>query len=227
MNPTAVYIILPVWQEEEVLSKTVTSLLPLGYSVVVVDDGSSPEQLLYIKSLPVHYLRHEINLGQGAALQTGVEYALDNGAKWIVHFDADGQHIPSDIPKLLEPLLNNETDVVLGSRFSGSSHYPVPTPKRILLFMARYVHYLFTRILLTDAHNGLRAMNKKAALLLTIKENRMSHASELLFSIKKHRLRFKEVGVTVVYNKYSTSKGQSSWNGIRIGFDLLLYKLFH
>jgi polyprenyl-phospho-N-acetylgalactosaminyl synthase len=226
MNPSAVFVIVPVLQEQEVLFKTVGELVPYGYSIVVVDDGSPIHQYPFLKDSPVNFLRHEINLGQGAALQTGVDYALENGAEWIVHFDADGQHHAADIPKLLDLLITDECDVVLGSRFLERRNENIPFPKKVLLNLARYIHFCFTGMLLSDAHNGLRAMNRKAALLLTIKENRMGHASELLFLIRKHKLRYKEAAVTVTYSSYSKSKGQSSWNSIRIGFDLLLHKLF-
>jgi polyprenyl-phospho-N-acetylgalactosaminyl synthase len=180
-----------------------------------------------LKDLPVACLRHEINLGQGAALQTGTEYALEQGADFIVHFDADGQHQSSDIPNLLLPILNNDCDVVFGSRFINRNVNTVPVPKRIFIHFARYIHSFLTGLLLTDAHNGLRALNKKAASMLHITENRMGHASELLFLITKHQLRLQEVAVTVLYTNYSIRKGQSSWNSIRIGFDLFLHKLFH
>lgn len=91
--------------------------------------------------------------------------------------------------------------------------------------MARYVNFLFTGLLLSDAHNGFRALNRKAAELIRIKENRMAHASEILILVKKHKLRLKEVAVEVRYTEYSKAKGQSGWNSIRILFDLLLHKL--
>jgi polyprenyl-phospho-N-acetylgalactosaminyl synthase len=226
MNPSSIFIIVPSFNEQAILSKTISPLVHAGYKIVLVDDGSLIPQSHFLQQLPVACLRHEINLGQGAALQTGTEYALEQGAEFIVHFDADGQHLTTDIPKLLAPLLNNECDVVFGSRFLNSTKTVIPTSKKILIHIARYVHSFFTGLLLTDAHNGLRAMTRKAACLLSIKENRMSHASELLFLISKHKLRLKETAVTVIYTKYSLDKGQSAWNGLRIGFDLFLHKLF-
>jgi polyprenyl-phospho-N-acetylgalactosaminyl synthase len=226
MNPSSVFIIIPTFNEEEVLYETVSGIVNSGYTIVVVDDGSFTHQCAILTHLPVRCLRHAINLGQGAALQTGTEYALEQGAEYIVHFDADGQHMVADISGLLVPLLSNKCDVVFGSRFLKSSETIVPYTKKILIHVACYVHSFFTGFLLTDAHNGLRAMNRKAASLLTITENRMGHASELLFLIRENRLRLQEVAVTVLYTKYSLRKGQSSWNSIRIGFDLFLHKLF-
>lgn len=226
MNSSSVFIIVPSFNEQDVLGHTINSLAGAGYSVVLVDDGSSIPQQQFVTDLPVHCLRHELNLGQGAALQTGTEYALEQGAEYIIHFDADGQHLVPDICKLLVPLLKDHCDVVSGSRFLNNTNNSVPFTKKILIHTARYVHCFFTGLLLTDAHNGLRAMNRKAASLLVITENRMGHASELLFLIQQHRLRLQEVAVTILYTDYSKTKGQSSWNSVRIGFDLLLHKLF-
>ncbi len=226
MNKASVYIIVPAYNEQEVLFKTISALITTSYSVVVVDDGSTINLKECIKELPVYFLQHQLNLGQGAALQTGNEFALKMGAEHIVHFDADGQHQLSDIEKLLQPIVNKECDITLGSRFLHQQVTEVPFSKRAIIHMARYLNYMFTGTLLSDAHNGLRAMNKKAAELMVLTENRMSHASEILFLIKKHKLKIKEVSVSILYTIYSKQKGQSIWNSIRILFDLLLHKLF-
>ena len=140
--------------------------------------------------------------------------------------DADGQHGISSIPTLIEPLIANEVDIVLGSRFLSNEETSIPYSKKIVLKTARIVNYVFSGLLLSDAHNGLRAFNKKTLEKLTITENRMAHASEILFDVKKQKLRFKEVPVKIAYTIYSKQKGQSTWDSIRILFDLILYKLF-
>lgn len=220
----AIFIIIPSYNEEAVLRSTVEPLLQRGYHIIIVDDGSINEQAFVVTDLPVTVIRHQQNLGQGAALETGTQYALQKGASFIVHFDADGQHDYSDIENLLSPLYANNTDIVFGSRFL-SEQPSLPFIRSILLHTARYVNFLFTGLLLTDAHNGLRAYNRKAADLIRITENRMAHASEILLLVKKNKLRFIEVPVKVSYTDYSRTKGQSGWNSIRILFDLLLHKL--
>jgi polyprenyl-phospho-N-acetylgalactosaminyl synthase len=225
MNPAQVFVIIPAYNEQEVLQQTVVALLSFGYTVVVVDDGSVVPQQQQLATLPVKVLRHSINLGQGAALQTGMDYALQQGAVYMVHFDADGQHRPEDIPALLQPLQEGFCDVTLGSRFLNKNS-TVPFIKRLLIFAGRLLHLLYTGLWLTDAHNGLRAFTRQAATRIRITENRMAHASEILFLIQKFRLRFREVPVLIMYSAYSRSKGQSAWNSIRIFFDLLLHKLF-
>ncbi|MEJ8841864.1 glycosyltransferase family 2 protein [Lacibacter sp. H375] len=224
MSDSGIFIIIPSFNEEIVLRSTVEPLLHKGYEIVVVDDGSINDQTKPLTDVPITVIRHQQNLGQGAALETGTQYALAKGATFIVHFDADGQHDYSAIDRLLAPLQNNEADVVFGSRFL-SDQSSLPFSRSLLLHTARYVNFLFTGLLLSDAHNGFRAFNRNAAELIRIKENRMAHASEILILVKKYKLRLKEVAVEVRYTEYSKAKGQSGWNSIRILFDLILHKL--
>jgi glycosyltransferase involved in cell wall biosynthesis len=218
------FIIIPSFNEESVLRSTVEPLLNRGYDIVIVDDGSLNDQAKFVAELPVTVIRHQQNLGQGAALETGTQYALAKEASYIVHFDADGQHGYPDIEHLLAPLHSNTADIVFGSRFL-TKQSSLPFFRSLLLHAGRYVNFVFTGLLLSDAHNGMRAFNRKAAELLRLKENRMAHASEILLLVKKNKLRFTEVAVEVRYTDYSKTKGQSGWNSIRILFDLLLHKL--
>jgi polyprenyl-phospho-N-acetylgalactosaminyl synthase len=224
MSSSAIFIIIPSFNEEAVLRSTIEQLLYKGYNLIVVDDGSQNNQSKFIAELPITFIRHQQNLGQGAALETGTQYALGKGADYIVHFDADGQHNSHDIEHLLQPILNNKADIVFGSRFL-SKQSSLPFARSILLTCARYVNFIFTGLLLTDAHNGLRAFNRKAAEVIRITENGMAHASEILLLVKKHKLKFTEAPVDVQYTNYSKAKGQSAWNSVRILFDLLLHKL--
>lgn len=218
-----IIIIIPAYNETaEVLNSVINGLKSYSVSIVVVDDGSQP-QVQQIDS--VHLITHPVNLGQGAAIQTGLEYAKLRDAEIAISFDADGQHNPADIQSLIDELNTGETDVALGSRFLYDNS-TIPFRKIILLKFARWLNYLFTGLLLSDAHNGLRAFNKKALQHISITENRMAHASEILFEIKKHKLKFKEIPVTINYTSYSKAKGQSGWDSIRILFDLVLHKLF-
>ncbi len=223
----SIYIIIPAFNETTVIKKVVEELILAGYSIVIVDDGSEENLLVQVHALTnTYYILHAVNLGQGAALQTGIEFALQKKAKYLVTFDADGQHSAAEIPALLLPIQNNEADITLASRFLKPGHHNASFSRQLLLKIARWINYLFTGLYLSDAHNGLRAMNRTAAEKITLKENRMAHATEFLFAIKKNNLRFKEVPATVTYTVYSKSKGQSIFNSIRIFFDLVLHKLF-
>lgn len=221
-----VYVIIPAYNEGAVLGETVASLIPYGYSVVVVDDGSVVPAAQFLAGQPVYYLRHLTNLGQGAALQTGTDFALQQNAEVVVHFDADGQHNPELISRLIEPIRKQECDVVLGSRFlNPEDRKLVPLEKQIVLKAGVLVTWFFSRVWLTDTHNGFRALSRKAAGQICITENGFAHATEILEALHRSGLRYKEIPATVRYTEYSRSKGQSVLNSINIVFDLVARKV--
>jgi len=221
---THVFVIIPFYNETRVLPETLASVLALGYHVVAVDDGSTDDSYRIAAELPVHLLRHAVNLGQGAALATGIEYALGQGADFIVTFDADGQHDASDIASLLAPLLQDTADVVLGSRFMNTAS-TMPPSRRLLLKLAMLYTRMTTGVWFSDVHNGLRAFTARAARMITIRQNRMAHASEILSEIIRLRLRYVFVPVRVVYTDYSQRKGQRTLDAISILMDLFEGKL--
>ena len=225
MNRTKVYITIPLYNDEKMILKVIKSLQDKGYNnIVVVDDGSKDNGYEIVKkNTNVIVAKHIINRGQGAALQTGIEIALNKGAKYIVTFDSDGQHDVEDLDHMLETLVNGKYDIVLGSRFLQEND--IPLKKRILLKGAIIFTYLLSRIWLTDVHNGLRAFTSETAKKLNIQHDRMEHASEILDKIKVLNLKYTEVPVTIHYTEYSMSKGQSIFNSINIAWKLILAKL--
>ena len=224
---SSVFIILPVYNESTtVLIKLIQQLAILPYNIVIVDDGSDDPLRNTLIKYPVAIIRHPINLGQGAAIQTGFEFALINNADFVITFDADGQHQANEIPSILHPLLKNEADVVLGSRFLSGSFHNASTRKTIAFKIASLVNRLFIRNPISDSHNGFRGFNKHALSMIKLTENKMSHATELIIQIRKNKLRLKEVPVSVHYTDYSRQKGQSWYAPIRIFFDLVLFKFF-
>lgn len=221
-----VFVVVPTYNEARVIRDTLGALIEAGYAVVVVDDGSSDGTWELIAPLPVYRLRHPVNLGQGAALQTGMQFALQRGAEVIVHFDADGQHGAADIARLVAPIRAGEADVVLGSRFlRAEDRGEVPLSRQILLRGAIVVNFLATGLWLSDAHNGLRALSREAAARIEIRENGFAHASEIVWQIRERGLRSVERPMTVAYTDYARAKGQSVWNAFNILFDLLLRRL--
>lgn len=227
MNISGTYITIPVFNHDEHLRRVIQELYKIGFSqIIVVDDGSTKDIFANISDLNIHFLRHKTNLGQGAALQTGFEFAKKCNANYVVSFDADGQHSAADAEAVLKPVLNGSADICLGSRFLTTDSQMIPPSRKRVLKLATFVNYLFTSIKLTDAHNGLRALNANALDKLKITENRMAHATEILIEARKHGLRITEIPVTIHYTDYSMKHGQSSWNSFRILLDLLLYKLF-
>ncbi len=227
MGVTTTYIIIPAFNEAEVIQQTIQSLTGKGYEIVVVDDGSADNTENRLKDCQIHYLKHRINLGQGAALQTGIEYARAHGASLIASFDADGQHDPADIESMIRKLEKDNLDIVFGSRFMHGSASNITGSRKLLLTAGRWINYFFSGILLSDSHNGIRVFNREAAGKLSLKENHMAHASEFLLVVKKEGLKFGESPVHINYTEYSKKKGQSLFNSIRIFLDLVLNKLFN
>jgi polyprenyl-phospho-N-acetylgalactosaminyl synthase len=227
LTTPVIAIIIPCYNEDLVLRKVVTALTEeKKYTIIIIDDGSATPAKKLVGDLPVTIIRHKVNLGQGAALQTGFEYAKRINADYAITFDADGQHQPEDIANLLEPLLNDTCDVALGSRFLKGSQSNISKGRKSVLKTARYVNFFLANIWLSDAHNGIRALNKTALQKIELKENNMAHPTEFLLKMKKMKLRYQEVPVHILYTEYSKTKGQSSFNSIRIFFDLVLHKLF-
>lgn len=213
---------MPVFNEETVISDVIAHVLETFPNVVCVDDGSRDGSAHRILGSGAHLLRHPINLGQGAALQTGLSYALEQpGAEYFVTFDADGQHRVADVVRMLSVLGAKEADVVLGSRFLESAH-EVPPLKKLALQTVALFSRPSRKLGLTDAHNGLRAVNRAVAEKIDITQAGMAHASELVDFLARSGFRVREIPVTIDYTEYSLSKGQSLLNGINIVFDLAL-----
>ncbi|MFQ5592021.1 MAG: glycosyltransferase family 2 protein [Phycisphaerae bacterium] len=211
----ATFVVVPAYNEGSSIEGVVREITRYYPNAVVVDDGSTDNTYAAASRCAPHVLRHIINRGQGAALQTGIDYALKHGAGFIVSFDGDGQHRVEDIPALLLPIHRGECDICLGSRFLG--HAPEMPPGRRL---ALHAGILFTRVVsrvkLTDVHNGLRGFSRRAAQMLNLTLDRMAHASELIDLIRDSGLEFREVPVQIRYTPYSRAKGQSTRGAVHI-----------
>lgn len=218
------WVVIAAYNEAPVIALVVSVLVQRGDSVLVIDDGSTDETGSIASAAGALVVTHPINLGQGAALQTGIEFALENGADYIVTFDADGQHRASDIDSLLAALLENKADFALGSRFLGAS-VAMPFSRRLLLKAATWFTCVTTGLRVTDTHNGLRAMTRHGASRIALRQNRMAHASELLHQIRRNGLRHVEVPVTVEYSLYSLAKGQRLADSVKILVDLSAQRL--
>ncbi len=217
-----VWVVIPAHNEENIVGQVLSDLGPYGYHIAVVDDGSTDQTSAAALRYPVTVLRHITNLGQGAALQTGIRYALSfPETRFIATFDADGQHHACDLPAMLEACKKGRYDVVLGSRFMKEGQaVNMPTAKKIVLKLAIWFTRINTGLRLSDTHNGLRVMTAEAAGKIRIHQNGMAHASEILSQIAAYKMRFCEIPVTVTYTDYSLQKGQSILNLVNILWDM-------
>jgi glycosyltransferase involved in cell wall biosynthesis len=219
------WVICAAYNEATTIGRVVAELGRGGHRVVVVDDGSDDGTRHLAAAAGADVVVHPVNLGQGAALQTGIDYALSRGAEVLVTFDADGQHRVADIPVLVEALRREQADFALGSRFLGQT-YNLPTLRRWVLHAATIFTRLTTGLRLTDSHNGLRALTRKGAAAIRLRQNRMAHASEILVEIAHSGLRYVEVPVTIEYTAYSLAKGQRFSDSVTILLDLFAQELY-
>jgi glycosyltransferase involved in cell wall biosynthesis len=215
-----VWIVVPAFNEAAVIGEVIADLRSVFDHVVCVDDGSTDGTGETALRAGAHLVRHPINMGQGAAIQTGVEYARKQpGAKVFATFDADGQHRIKDVAAMIDRLVTDDVDVVIGTRFARHDGARPPLLKRIVLRTAARLSRRGRRLGLTDTNNGLRVFNKKVADGLDITMSGMSHANEFVMLIAENNWRVVEEPVEVLYTEYSKSKGQPLLNGVNIVFD--------
>lgn len=220
----ATVVVVPAYQECRVVGSTIADIRAAGWQVVLVDDGSEDGTASAAAAAGATVVRHPVNLGQGAALRTGFAWALRApSVHYVVTFDADGQHHPEAIDRLVQPLVHGDADVTLGSRFLESdSRAGVPATRRWLLHAATRLARWTTGLDLTDTHNGLRGFRIEALRRLDLHQDRMAHASEILAEIARHHLTVREVPVHIVYTDYSQAKGQRMVDAVSILWDLII-----
>jgi polyprenyl-phospho-N-acetylgalactosaminyl synthase len=225
VSPADVCVVVPAYNEAAVIARVVHDLRRAGYAPVVIDDGSGDRTAELAHAAGAAVVKHPFNLGQGAALQTGIEFALAGNAQIIVTFDADGQHRVSDIARMIDALAREDADFALGSRFIGQAPN-LPPLRRLLLRAATVFTRLTTGLQVTDTHNGLRAMTRRGAAAVRLRQNRMAHASEFLSQIASSGLRLVERPCTIDYTAYSLAKGQRMRDAVLILLDLFARRLY-
>lgn len=215
------WLVVPLYNEGQVIGRVVAEALESFPNTVCVDDGSTDDSAARARDAGALVLTHPINLGQGAALQTGITYAVRQpGCRFVVTFDSDGQHRVEDARKMVDHLRQGDADVVFGSRFLDDRTRP-GFLKKVVLKSAIAFSNATTGVHLTDAHNGLRAFTCDAAARINLRQNRMAHASEIVDQVGKARMRVTEYPVHIIYSEYARSKGQSLLNSVNILTELL------
>lgn len=220
-----VCVVVPVYNEAETVAEVVVALRAHFPHVVCVDDGSADDSAAIARAAGATVLRHAVNQGQGAALQTGFDHVLHaTGASYVVTFDADGQHVVTDAVRMVETAREQQVDVVLASRFAGATH-EMPAVRRLVLKAGTGFTRWSAKLEVTDTHNGLRVLNRTALQRIRLTMPRMAYASELLSAIVPNGLSYTEVPTTVNYTDYSRAKGQRNINAVNILFDLAVRRV--
>ena len=218
-------IVVPAFNESAAISKVLTGIPKKlkgisQLSTLVVDDGSGDNTSQKAKKAGVFVVRHVINRGLGAAIKTGLDWAKSQGADIAVTFDSDGQHEPSDIPRLIQPILNKDADLVIGSRFKKKQS--IPADRLILNWFANLTTLVMFGVHSTDSQSGLRAFSKKAMAQIDLKADRMDFSSEILIEAKRHNLKIEEIPIKAIYTDYSRKKGQKNLNAIPVFARILI-----
>lgn len=216
-----VWVVVPLFNEAAVIADVIADVRTVFPHVVCVDDGSTDASADRAEAAGAVVVRHAVNLGQGASLQTGITYALRQGAKYLVTFDADGQHQLVDAVGMVGLAEKEDLGIVFGSRFLDSRTDP-GFLKSVVLRTAVWFTRHSTGLRLTDAHNGLRVLRADAARAVHLRQDRMAHASEIVLQLGRTRLPWREYPVHVLYTDYSKAKGQSLWNAVNILIDLMV-----
>ncbi len=221
-------IVIPAYNEEKNIGEVIKKVKPLVEEVIIVDDGSSDQTVRVAQEQGVIVLKHLINRGQGAALETGNQYALKQKADIVVHFDADGQFSAEEIKDVIKPIKRGEAEVVFGSRFLGKKSEIPWFKEKIIIPLAGLVNKFLLNVYLSDPQSGFRALSKKAVEKIRIENDGMAHCSEILYKVFKNNFKVKEVPITVIYRGFGqgilSGRGRGS-GGLKVIRDLLLAKL--
>ena len=227
MKKSSVVFVIPALNEAGIIRQTIEPIARAGYQVICIDDGSSDNTTELAREAGAFVIRHMINSGQGASLQTGFQFILQSPqefskVEFIVTFDADGQHSIIDLEKFISAFeCTPALDVVLGSRFISPNFHGSRLKFSVLKTMA-YISKYTMGIKLTDRHNGYRVIRKSKLDLFQIMSPGYEHADEFIHLISKHNLNYQEVATNIQYTEYSLAKGQPIINGVKMLFDRLI-----
>ena len=217
--------VIPAYNEGKVISDVVNAVRMECDRVLVIDDGSTDDTRKSAEKAGALVIYHAVNLGTGASEETGIRSALQLGADIIVTLDADGQHDPSEIPRLLEPILSGEADMVIGSRFLEPEG-PMPRTKRVGNSLLTRLTSILCGAEITDSQSGFRVLNRRAAESISGLPDGYSWASDMIAQVHRKRLRIREVPVRTIYDPYSLSKGTGIFDGLKILLYLVKSRLF-
>jgi glycosyltransferase involved in cell wall biosynthesis len=194
---------IPCYNEEQFIDNVVRRVSRYVDQVVVVDDGSSDRTAEVAEAAGATVVRHDVNKGPGGAYKTCLQVARDNGAEILITLDGDEQHDPDEIPRLLQPLLHGEADLVVGSRFLDQ--YEVPRYRKFGIDVITFLYNVGSEVKVVDAQSCYRGYNRKALDRLRITEDGFGFSVELLIQARKKNLRIVEVPISCIYHEASHS----------------------
>lgn len=220
-NPHLVWVVIPTFNEHQRIQRVIQGVYTYTPHIIVVDDGSQDTNLKQLtQEFPfLTVLTHDINLGKGAAMKTGCDFAVSQGAHSIIVMDADGQHVPSDIPRFIEKLKTGKYDLIFGARVIGKN---MP----LLLFLGnKFLSIcinLFFRVFISDTQGGFRAFTSDAYKKIRWESADYRVETEMIVNAAKHHLRYTEIEIQTIYHdKY---KGTTPLDGLKIFTQILKWR---
>jgi glycosyltransferase involved in cell wall biosynthesis len=223
-------IIMPAYNEGKVITEVLKKVLDesskqqyYDLDLALINDGSTDDTERQVSTLPVILISHLVNMGSGAATRTGLEFAKRNNYDFAVTIDADGQHSTKDLIKVINKLIKEKYDLVIGSRLMNSEGMPV-----IRVFGNKILNFA-TRVILgvsvTDSQSGLKAFSQEAIKKIEIRSDGFEFCSEIVWRAKQQNLKIAEIPIKAIYTDYSLKKGQNNINALRIVKNLIRQKV--
>jgi polyprenyl-phospho-N-acetylgalactosaminyl synthase len=213
--------IIPAYNEVTRIENVVRGALKHVDTVLVIDDGSTDGTAEHAERAGAKVVSHKMNCGPGAATMTGIHAARCINADIVVTIDADGQHNPDDIPKLLKCVLDKNADLVIGSRFKNKDN-SIPTVRRIFNMLGNIFTYMMTGKYVSDSQSGFKVFGPNAVKQLHLHLSGFEFCSEIIRESQQHRWKVEEIPIRVTYSEYTLAKGQSFSRGIITACKMLL-----
>jgi glycosyltransferase involved in cell wall biosynthesis len=191
---------IPAFNEEKNIAKIITNLKKITNSIIVCDDGSSDMTSEIAKELDVNLIQHKKNLGYGAAIKSIFQKAKEMDSDILITFDADGQHRIEDIEKVMEPIIKDKMDLVIGSRFLDKESKEMPNYRKVGIKIITKITNLSIKEKVTDSQSGFRGYSKNALKHITPSDEGMGISTEILIKASNMELKIVEVPITVNYD---------------------------
>lgn len=212
-----IWVVIPAKDEDNYISSLIEQIQTLGYrNIIVVNDQSTDRTAQLAEAHDdVIVLDHVINLGAGASTQTGIAYAVGKNADIIVTIDADLQHNPQDISKLISHMVDHGADLVIGSRFIQPKN-EIPKSRIFYNKVGNIVSYFLTGVNLTDSQSGLKAISQKLSRKLDLNYDGFEFCMEIIKQAHMNSAKIDEIPVDVRYTDATTKKGQNFRSGLNM-----------
>ncbi|NOS67043.1 MAG: glycosyltransferase family 2 protein [Candidatus Peribacteraceae bacterium] len=217
--------VIPAYNEASRVGNVVSAARKYVDAVIVVDDGSTDDTSSTATKAGAQVIRHGQNGGAGAATMTGLEAARRMGATAVVTLDADEQHDPADIPRLLEPVQRDAADIVFANRFGvrpDGKGNRIPLIRRFFNGIGNVVTLVATGKWVQDSQSGYKVFGPKALAQVDLRMSGFEFCTEIVREAVQHKWRIAQVPTKVLYSEYTLAKGQSFGNGVKTALKILL-----